>query len=60
MEVSLDTALYREHIKDLRRSGLTDETIRNLGIYSAGPDAIEKRPGWFPRGALRGWIPPSR
>jgi hypothetical protein len=33
--------LVREHLEDLRKSGLTDETIVQLGIVDCPPDSIK-------------------
>ncbi len=40
--------LHPEHLADLRRSGLTEETIRTLGIRSERPHDIPKLVGWNP------------
>jgi hypothetical protein len=38
-------ALHAEHLADLRRSGLTDETIQAAGIYTVPPGEIGKKLG---------------
>jgi hypothetical protein len=38
----MSAALHPEHLADLRRSGLTDETIRAAGIYTVPPDRLER------------------
>lgn len=38
-------ALHPDHFDDLRRSGLTDETIQQAGIYSVRPADIGKKLG---------------
>ena len=40
--------LHPDHLADLRRSGLSDETIVTLGIYSARPQDIPQLIGWNP------------
>ena len=42
-------ALHPEHLADLRRSGLTDETISALEIHSARPGDIPRLAGWNPK-----------
>ena len=37
--------LHPDHLKDLRKSGLSDETIREAGIYSVRPADINKKLG---------------
>jgi Domain of unknown function (DUF3854) len=39
---------HPEHLVDLRKSGLTDDTIAELGIYTARPGDISKLIGWNP------------
>lgn len=39
-------ALSEEHLKDLLVSGLSEETIKNAGIYSERPGDITKILGW--------------
>jgi len=41
-------ALHPDHLADLRRSGLNDETIASLRIHSARPQDIPKLVGWDP------------
>lgn len=48
--MTMALALHPDHLADLRRSGLTDETIAALGIYSARPQDISKLIGWDPPG----------
>ncbi len=43
--------LHPNHLADLRRSGLTDETIRALGLFSASPQDIPR--------FLSGWTLPD-
>jgi len=43
-------SLHPEHLEDLRKSGISDETIRGLGIYSARPDDVARLVGWDPPG----------
>ncbi|MEE8209129.1 MAG: DUF3854 domain-containing protein, partial [bacterium] len=42
-------ALHPEHLADLRRSGLSDETISALEIHSARPGDIPRLIGWNPK-----------
>jgi len=45
-----ESSLHPLHLEDLRRSGLTDETIREHGIYSVPPRDISKKlEGRFPK-----------
>lgn len=37
--------LHHEHLDDLRKSGLTDETIKAAGIYTVTPGDIGKKLG---------------
>jgi hypothetical protein len=37
-----DDSLHPEHLADLRKSGLSDETIRQAGVYSVRPADISK------------------
>jgi hypothetical protein len=39
---------HPEHLADLRRSGHTDETIQDAGIYTVPPDEIGKKLGGQP------------
>ncbi len=39
---------HPDHFKDLERSGLSEETILDLGIHSARPHDIPKLIGWNP------------
>lgn len=41
-------SLHPDHLKDLRRSGLYDETIAEARIYSVPPTEIPKLLGWNP------------
>jgi hypothetical protein len=36
-------ALHPDHLRDLEKSGLTDETIRAAGLYTVPPDEIGKK-----------------
>lgn len=38
----VDNYLYPEHLSDLKRSGLTDKTIQEAGIYSVPPIEIDR------------------
>lgn len=38
---NLSLHLHRDHLADLRASGLTDETIRGAGVYSIAPRLIQ-------------------
>ena len=38
-------SLHPDHLTDLRRSGLTDETIQAAGVYTIPPDEIGKKLG---------------
>jgi len=38
-------SFHPEHLSDLRRSGLTDETVRGAGIYTVPPGEIGKKLG---------------
>ena len=42
--------LHPDHLADLRQSGLTDETIRALDVYSARPGDLPKLVGFEPPG----------
>jgi hypothetical protein len=39
------TAFHPEHLADLRKSGLSDETIEQAGLYSVRPNDIKKVTG---------------
>ena len=39
----MKNGLLEEHIADLRRSGLTDDTISQMAISSIGPDELDSR-----------------
>lgn len=41
-----DLPLHPDHLQDLRGSGLSDETIKQAGIYSVPPRDINKRLGF--------------
>ncbi|MCK6486242.1 MAG: phage/plasmid primase, P4 family [Phycisphaerae bacterium] len=43
---SLATRLNDRHVVELRASGLTDETIRAAGLYSARGDVVSRLLGW--------------
>ena len=43
-------SLHPDHLADLRQSGLTDETIQALGLYSARPGDISRLVGFDPPG----------
>ena len=45
-------ALHPDHHEDLRRSGLTDETIRAAGIYTVRPGDIGKKLGGNDAGVM--------
>ncbi|MGA7562293.1 MAG: DUF3854 domain-containing protein [Desulfobaccales bacterium] len=45
-------SLNPEHLADLQKSGLTDETIRTAGIYTVPPDEIGKKLGGNDSGIL--------
>ncbi len=38
----LSKGLHPDHLADLRKSGLTDDTISKSGIYSVPPDRVDK------------------
>ncbi|MDP3703932.1 MAG: DUF3854 domain-containing protein, partial [Candidatus Omnitrophota bacterium] len=40
--------LHPDHVADLRKSGLTDETIAAMGVYSVPPTDIPHVLGWNP------------
>jgi hypothetical protein len=40
------SSLHPDHLADLQKSGLTDETILEAGIYSVPPHKINKIMGW--------------
>ncbi len=42
--------LLPEHLADLRKSGLNDEIIERMGVYSLRAEDIEKSLGWNPLG----------
>ncbi len=44
----LQASFHPDHWADLKNSGLSDETIRALGIHSARPGDIPKLIGWTP------------
>jgi hypothetical protein len=44
--------LHPEHMADLKRSGLTDETIQAAGIYTVPPDEIGKKLGGLANGVV--------
>ncbi|MEO0069700.1 MAG: hypothetical protein ABIK18_02770, partial [candidate division WOR-3 bacterium] len=46
------------HLEDLRRSGLTDETIRAAGIYTVQPDEIRKKLGGGDAGVVSAYAIP--
>lgn len=39
---------HPEHLSDLQKSGLNDEMIRMMEVYSARPEDIPKLIGWNP------------
>jgi len=41
--------LYPDHLADLRKSGLTDETVTAMGVYSVPPADIARLLGWNPQ-----------
>ena len=43
-----DLQLHPDHIADLRKSGLSDETIKLMGVYSSRPGDIPSLVGWNP------------
>jgi len=45
-------SLHPEYLEDLRRSGLTDETIQAAGIYTVPPDEIGKKLGGMGNGVV--------
>ena len=49
---------HPEHLADLRRSGLTDETITRQKIRSVPPHMIEQLLGFDPRGVLSAYLIP--
>lgn len=52
-EVSLATreiALHPDHLADLKKSGLTDEMIVLMGVFTVRPADITKALGWDPSG----------
>ncbi len=42
--------LDSRHLEDLKRSGLSEETIKEAGIYSVRPQDIPRKLGWNPKG----------
>jgi hypothetical protein len=44
--------LHPGHLADLRKSGLSDETIRMAGIYTVPPDEIGKKLGGLANGVI--------
>ncbi len=42
-------SLHPEHLADLRKSGLSDETVALMGVYSVRPADISKALGWDPK-----------
>lgn len=51
-------SLHPEHLADLKKSGLSDETIREAGIYSAPPNEIHKLLGWTHHRLSLRWCSP--
>lgn len=51
-------SLDATHLADLRKSGLSDETIEKLGIYTARPGDISKLIGWNPVGVTSALVFP--
>ena len=45
-EENINGRFHPEHLADLRKSGLSDETITQHGIYSACPSEIKRILGW--------------
>ena len=43
-------SLHPDHLNDLRKSGLSDEMIQVMGVYSVQPADISKMVGWNPEG----------
>lgn len=43
------THLEPHHLADLRRSGLSDETIEKAGFYSASAEEVKEIVGWDPK-----------
>ena len=41
-----DLSLHPDHLADLRKSGLSDGTIRQSGIYSVPPGDINRKLGF--------------
>lgn len=39
-------SLSPEHLKDLHRSGLTQPTVEQMGVYSARPEDLNRLAGW--------------
>jgi hypothetical protein len=53
-----EIALDPEHLADLRRSGLSDETIQRQGIRSLWQGAVQDRLGFSPPGVRSGMLIP--
>jgi Domain of unknown function (DUF3854) len=53
-----DGPLAPEHLADLRKSGLTDETITRQKIRSVPPHMIEQLLGFDPRGVVSAYLIP--
>lgn len=45
-KITLEASLHPDHLQDLRRSGLSDETILEAGIRSVPPNEIRQRLGF--------------
>ncbi len=50
--------LHPDHLADLRKSGINDDTIIEFGIYSARPQDISKLVGWDPPGVTSALVFP--
>src|SRR5262249_5911466 len=46
--------LAQEHLDDLRRSGLSDDTIRAAGLHTIKGDDVSRRLGWNGGGEILG------
>lgn len=40
--------VYPEHLEDLKKSGLNDETIEKSKVYSIGPTQLQRKIGYSP------------
>ncbi len=46
------SVLHPDHLADLRKSGLTDESIQAAGVYTVPPDEVGKTLGGLANGVV--------